>query len=299
MLPPRDSDFNFKWPGFSQFEALTLQQRGLNSPPNLPISWPNLSQTSTGVPSMSYAPTNRWSASANASISQVGVDVGLRNYMLRVYNYMAGGLAITGVAAYLIANTSLVNLFFQVGARGVGLTGLGYIGIFAPLAFVLALSFGVQRMSLGTVQAVFWSYAAVMGISVAQILLLFTGESVARVFFISAAMFLGMSLWGYTTRTDLSRFGSFLVMGLIGIIIAGLVNIFIASSAIQFAISVIGVIVFVGLTAWDTQRIKEMYWEGDTAVIAGKKAIMGALSLYLDFINLFMILMQLMGNRRD
>ena len=248
---------------------------------------------------MSYDPTNRWSASANASISQVGVDVGLRNYMLRVYNYMAGGLAITGVAAYLIANTSLVSLFFQVGARGVGLTGLGYIGVFAPLAFVLALSFGVQRMSLGTVQAVFWSYAAVMGISVSQILLLFTGESVARVFFITAATFLAMSLWGYTTRADLSRFGSFLIMGLIGILIAGLVNIFIGSSAIQFAISVIGVIVFVGLTAWDTQRIKEMYWEGDTAVIAGKKAIMGALSLYLDFINLFMILMQLMGNRRD
>jgi len=219
--------------------------------------------------------------------------------MLRVYNYMAGGLAITGIAAYLIANTSLVNLFFQVGARGVGLTGLGYVGIFAPLAFVLALSFGVQRMSLGTMQAVFWSYAAVMGISVSQILLLFTGESVARVFFITAGMFLGMSLWGYTTRTDLSRFGSFLIMGLIGIIIAGVVNIFVGSSALQFAISVIGVIVFVGLTAWDTQRIKEMYWEGDTAVIAGKKAIMGALSLYLDFVNLFMILMQLMGNRRD
>ena len=248
---------------------------------------------------MSYDPTNRWSATANTAIPQVGVDVGLRNYMLRVYNYMAGGLAITGIAAYLIANTSLVNLFFQVGARGVGLTGLGYVGIFAPLAFVLALSFGVQRMSLGTMQAVFWSYAAVMGISVSQILLLFTGESVARVFFITAGMFLGMSVWGYTTRMDLSRFGSFLIMGLIGIIIAGLVNIFIASSALQFAISVIGVIVFVGLTAWDTQRIKEMYWEGDTAVIAGKKALMGALSLYLDFVNLFMILMQLMGNRRD
>jgi len=248
---------------------------------------------------MSYDPTNRWSATANTAIPQVGVDVGLRNYMLRVYNYMAGGLAITGIAAYLIANTSLVNLFFQVGARGVGLTGLGYVGIFAPLAFVLALSFGVQRMSLGTMQAVFWSYAAVMGISVSQILLLFTGESVARVFFITAGMFLGMSVWGYTTRMDLSRFGSFLIMGLIGIIIAGLVNIFIASSALQFAISVIGVIVFVVLTAWDTQRIKEMYWEGDTAVIAGKKALMGALSLYLDFVNLFMILMQLMGNRRD
>jgi FtsH-binding integral membrane protein len=248
---------------------------------------------------MSYDSNNRWSASANSAFPQVGIDVGLRNYMLRVYNYMAGGLAITGVAAYLIANTSLINLFFQVGARGATLTGLGYIGVFAPLAFVLALSFGVQRMSLGTMQAVFWSYAAVMGISVSQILLLFTGESVARVFFITAATFLGMSLWGYTTRTDLSRFGSFLMMGLIGIIIAGLVNIFVGSSAVQFAISVIGVIVFVGLTAWDTQRIKEMYWEGDTAVIAGKKAIMGALSLYLDFINLFMLLMQLMGTRRD
>jgi uncharacterized protein len=248
---------------------------------------------------MSYDPTNRWTANAGADVSQVGVDVGLRNYMLRVYNYMAGGLAITGIAAYLIANTALVGLFFQVGARGVGLTGLGYVGVFAPLAFVLALSFGVQRMSLGTVQAVFWGYAAVMGISVAQILLLFTGESVARVFFITAATFLGMSLWGYTTRTDLSRFGSFLMMGLIGIIIAGLVNIFIASSAMQFAISIIGVLVFVGLTAWNTQQIKETYWEGDTAAIAGKKAVMGALTLYLDFINLFMILMQLMGNRRN
>jgi hypothetical protein len=248
---------------------------------------------------MSYDPTNRWSASTNASTAQVGVDTGLRTYMLRVYNYMAGGLAITGITAYLIANTSLVSLFFQAGPRGMGLTGLGYIGIFAPLAFVLALSFGVQRMSLGTVQAVFWAYAAVMGISIAQILLLFTGESVARVFFITAATFLGMSLWGYTTRTDLSRFGSFLMMGLIGIIIAGLVNIFIASSAMQFAISVIGVLVFVGLTAWNTQQIKETYWEGDTAAISGKKAVMGALTLYLDFINLFMILMQLMGNRRN
>jgi hypothetical protein len=248
---------------------------------------------------MSYDPTNRWSANANTAIPQVGVDVGLRNYMLRVYNYMAGGLAITGVVAYVIANTSLVNLFFQVGARGVSLTGLGYVGIFAPLAFVLALSFGVQRMSLGTVQAVFWGYAAVMGISITQILLLFTGESVARVFFITAATFLAMSLWGYTTKRDLAGFGSFLFMGLIGILIAGVVNIFLASSALQFAISVIGVLVFTGLTAWDTQRIKEMYWEGDTAVIAGKKAVMGALSLYLDFINLFMILMQLMGNRRD
>ena len=149
---------------------------------------------------------------------RLGVDVGLRNYMLRVYNYMAGGLAITGVTAFLIANTSLVNLFFQMGPRGLGLTGLGYVGVFAPLAFVLALSFGVQRMSLGMAQAVFWGYAAVMGISIAQILLLFTGESVARVFFITAATFLAMSVWGYTTKRDLAGFGSFLFMGLIGIV---------------------------------------------------------------------------------
>jgi hypothetical protein len=247
---------------------------------------------------MSFDSGNRWTARATP-LPDVGIDVGLRNYMLRVYNYMAGGLAITGLVAYMVANTSLAQLFFQHGARGIGLTGLGYAGVFAPLAFVLVLSFGIQRMSLGTAQAVFWGYAAVMGISIAQILILFTGESVARVFFITAATFAGMSLYGYTTKTDLARFGTFLFMGLIGIVIAGIVNIFLGSSAVQFAISIIGVIVFVGLTAWDTQRIKEMYWEGDAAVVAGKKAVMGALSLYLDFINLFMIMMQFMGNRRN
>ena len=248
---------------------------------------------------MAFDSGNRWTARATP-MPQVGIDVGLRNYMLRVYNYMAGGLAITGVVAFLVADTSLANVFFQAGGRGgIALTGLGYVGVFAPLAFVLALSFGIQRMSLGTSQAVFWGYAAVMGISIAEILLLFTGTSVARVFFITAGTFAGMSLYGYTTKTDLARFGSFLFMGLIGIIIAGLVNMFIGSSALQFAISVIGVLVFVGLTAWDTQRIKEMYWEGDAEIVAGKKAVMGALSLYLDFINLFMILMQLMGQRRS
>ncbi|HEY1503853.1 MAG TPA: Bax inhibitor-1/YccA family protein [Stellaceae bacterium] len=240
---------------------------------------------------MSYDPTNRWSASANASTSQVGVDVGLRNYMLRVYNYMAGGLAITGLVAWFSQGFVL-----QLAQQH---SPLMYVLIFAPFAFVLALSFGIQRMSLGVAQATFWGYAAVMGLSMSTIFLVYTGASIAEVFFITAATFLAMSLYGYTTRSDLSRFGSFLFMGLIGIVIASVVNRFVQSAALQFALSVIGVLVFTGLTAWDTQQIKEMYWQGDSTAVAGKKSLMGALRLYLDFINLFLMLMQLMGNRRN
>jgi FtsH-binding integral membrane protein len=240
---------------------------------------------------MSYDSNNRWSASANTAIPQVGIDVGLRNYMLRVYNYMAGGLAITGVVAYVAAASG----FYQ---SVVG-TPLYWVIVLAPLGLVLLLSFRIQHMSLGAAQATFWAYAALVGLSLSGLFLVYTGASIAQVFFITAATFLAMSLYGYTTKTDLSRFGSFLFMGLIGIVIASVVNIFVASSALQFAISVIGVLVFTGLTAYDTQRIKEMYWEGDGAVVAGKKAIMGALALYLDFLNLFLMLMQLMGNRRD
>jgi hypothetical protein len=240
---------------------------------------------------MSYDPTNRWSASANASISQAGIDAGLRNYMLRVYNYMAGALVLTGVVAWF--SQGFVQQLAQQHSP------LMYVLIFAPLAFVLVLSFGIQRMSLGATQATFWGYAAVMGLSMSTIFLVYTGASIAEVFFITAATFLAMSLYGYTTKSDLSRFGSFLFMGLIGVVIASLVNFFFQSAALQFAISVIGVLVFTGLTAWDTQQIKEMYWEGDGSVVAGKKAIMGALRLYLDFINLFVMLMQLMGNRRN
>jgi len=241
---------------------------------------------------MSYDSNNRWSASANAtSIPQIGIDVGLRNYMLRVYNYMAGGLAITGVVAYLAA---VSGLYAQIAA-----TPLIWVVVFAPLALVLLFSFRIQKMSLGAVQATFWGFAALMGLSLSYIFLVYTGASIAQVFFITAATFLAMSIYGYTTKRDLSRFGSFLMMGLIGIIIASLVNFFFHSAAIQFAISIIGVIVFTGLTAYDTQNIKEMYWEGDGSEIAGKKAIMGALRLYLDFINLFILLMQLMGNRRN
>lgn len=169
----------------------------------------------------------------------------------------------------------------------------------APLVLVFFLSFRIEKMGLGTAQASFWSYAALVGLSLAGLVLLYTGVSIARTFFITAATFLAMSLYGYTTRTDLSRVGSFLLMGLFGIIIASVVNIFLASSALQFAISLIGVFVFVGLTAYDTQRIKNVYLESDGSVLAGKKAIMGALTLYLDFLNLFIFLLQLTGNRRQ
>ncbi|MGY8676538.1 Bax inhibitor-1/YccA family protein [Bradyrhizobium sp. UFLA05-153] len=219
------------------------------------------------------------------------IDAGLRAHTQRVYGYMAGGLALTGLVAYLAAASG----FYQ----SIAATPLIWLVMLAPLGFVLGLSFGIQRMAAGTAMLLFWLYAAVMGLSLGGVFLVFTGESIARVFFITAATFGAMSLYGYTTRSDLSRFGSFLMMGLIGIVIASLVNIFIGSSALQFAISIIGVIVFVGLTAYDTQRIKEMYLESDTGEIAGKKAVLGALALYLDFINLFMILLQLFGQRRD
>jgi uncharacterized protein len=219
------------------------------------------------------------------------VDVGLRAHMQRVYGYMAGGLVLTGFVAYAAAVSGLY--------QAIAATPLIWLVLLAPLGFVLVLSFGIQRMAAGTAMLLFWLYAAVMGLSLGGIFLMFTGESIARVFFIAAATFGAMSVYGYTTRSDLSRFGSFLMMGLIGIVIASLVNIFIGSSALQFAISIIGVIVFVGLTAYDTQRIREMYLESDTGEIAGKKAILGALALYLDFINLFMILLQLFGHRRD
>ena len=228
---------------------------------------------------------------AYGGVSQAQIDEGLRAYMLRIYNYMASGLALTGIVAYVAA--------FSGFYASIAATPLIWLVMLAPLGFVLALSFGINRMSAGTAQAVFWAYAAVMGLSLAGIFLIYTGASIARVFFITGGTFAAMSLYGYTTKRDLSQFGSFLMMGLIGIIIASLVNMFIGSTALQFAISVIGVLVFVGLTAWDTQSIKEMYVASDDGQLAGKKSIMGALRLYLDFLNLFLMLLQLFGNRRD
>jgi FtsH-binding integral membrane protein len=217
-------------------------------------------------------------------------DAGLRSYMLSIYNYMAVGLGLTGVVAYLAVATG----FYQ---RIAG-TPLIYVVMLAPIAAVLFLSFRIDRMSFRTAQAVFWGYAAVMGLSLAGILLVYTGTSVARVFFISAGTFAAMSAYGYSTKRDLSRLGAFLIMGVIGIVLASLVNLFLASGALQFAISVIGVLLFTGLTAYDTQRIKEVYTSGAANGDLAKTALMGALTLYLDFINLFVMLLQLTGDRR-
>lgn len=220
------------------------------------------------------------------------IDQGLRAYMLKVYNYMASGLVLTGIVALLTASSeTMVQIIFG--------TPLQWVVMLAPLGFVLVMSFGIHKMKASTAQMLFWAFATVMGLSMASIFLVFTGTSIARVFFITAGTFAGMSLYGYTTKRDLSGMGSFLMMGLIGVIIAMVVNIFLASSALQMAISVVGVLVFVGLTAYDTQRIKSLYNEFDSAEVATKKAINGALNLYLDFINLFIMLLQLFGQSRE
>jgi FtsH-binding integral membrane protein len=233
----------------------------------------------------------RYSHQERADIARTEVDIGLRQYLLTVYNYMGGGLVLTGIVAYAAAAGGLY--------QSISGTPLYWIVVLAPLGLVMLLGFRIDRMSLTAAQLTFWAYAALVGLSLSGIFIVYTGASIARVFIITAATFGTMSLYGYTTRSDLSRFGSFLFMGLIGIVIASLVNIFLASSALQFAISIIGVIVFVGLTAWDTQRIKDMYIQGEGEVLAGKKAIMGALALYLDFLNIFLLLIQLFGNRRE
>jgi len=241
---------------------------------------------------MTENPASRLTESLTARMSRAEIDAGLRQFMISVYNYMASGLALTGVIAYVAAETGLYESLIKTPL-------LFWAVMLAPLALVLLLSFRIEKMSLGAAQVTFWAYAGLVGLSLSGIFLVYTGTSIARTFFITAATFLAMSLYGYTTRTDLARVGSFLLMGLFGIIIASLVNLFLASSAVQLAISVIGVVVFVGLTAYDTQRIKDIYLDSDSTVIAGKKVIMGALALYLDFLNLFVLLMQLTGDRRN
>ena len=229
---------------------------------------------------------------AQPGLAVPATDEGLRSFMLSVYNYMGLGLAITGVVAFAVASSPAIYM-------PIFTSPLKWVVMLAPLGFIFFLSARIQSMSVSAAQITFWLFAAVMGISMASIFLVFTGESIARVFFVTAATFGAVSLYGYTTKRDLSGVGSFLFMGLIGIIIASLVNLFIASSALHFAISVIGVLVFTGLTAYDTQQIKEMYYAGDDGTVAGRKAVMGALRLYLDFINLFLMLLRLFGQSRE
>tara|TARA_B100001029_G_scaffold162447_1_gene151869 strand:- start:361 stop:1125 length:765 start_codon:yes stop_codon:yes gene_type:complete len=251
---------------------------------------------------------NRQNTQTKSSITDAHiVDQGLRAYMLKVYNYMASGVFLTGVVSLLLFRLS-GGYDIQVSSSGIqNLTPIGqalfasplmWVVMLAPLGIVIYMSFGIRKMSAAKAQTTFWIFAALMGASLASIFLVYTGASITRVFFITAGTFGAMSIYGYTTKRDLTKFGSFLMMGLIGIIIASIVNIFMKSSMMYFVISVLGVLIFVGLTAYDTQKIKNMYLASDDGEISGKKAVMGALTLYLDFINLFIMLLRLFGQRR-
>ncbi len=231
--------------------------------------------------------------------AQAYVDQGLRQYMLKVYNYMAGGLCATALVAYLIANTSAIKLFFTLSPNGaIGMSGLAWLALLAPFIMIFAFNWVINRGTLAQVQGVYWGYAALMGAALAPVFIAYTGSSVTRIFLITAAMFGGMSIYGYTTRKDLTSMGSFMMMGLWGIIIAMIVNIFLKSPGLYYALSILSVIVFTGLTAYDTQKIRAIYAEGDTTDMSSRKAISGALALYMDFINLFLALLRLFGDRR-
>jgi len=232
------------------------------------------------------------------------IDEGLRAHMLKVYNYMSSGILLTGVVSLLLFKLSVIT---TADGSIVGFTNIGnvlynsaliWVVMLAPLGVVFYMSFGIRKMSAAKAQGTFWVFAALMGASLSSIFLVYTGESITRVFFITAGTFGAMSIYGYTTKRDLTKLGSFLMMGLIGIIIASIVNIFMKSSMMYFVISILGVLIFVGLTAYDTQKIKNMYMVSDSGEVMGKKAVMGALTLYLDFINLFIMLLRLFGQRR-
>ncbi|OWJ80194.1 MULTISPECIES: Bax inhibitor-1/YccA family protein [Haematobacter] len=229
---------------------------------------------------------------APAAANPAAFDAGLRAHMLRVYNYMGIGLVLTAAVAMLVA--SVPALYVPIFS-----TPLKWVVMFAPLAFIFFFSFRIEAISASTAQTLFWAFCAVMGLSLASVFLVFTGVSIGRAFFGAAAMFGAMSLYGYTTRRDLTKMGSFLFMGLIGVVLASVINIFLGSSALQFAVSVIGIIVFVGLTAWDTQNIKLQYSEHHDSETQGKLAVMGALSLYLNFVNIFQLLLSLTGEREE
>ena len=247
---------------------------------------------------------NRQKTTTRSSASEAIIDQGLRAYMLKVYNYMASGVLLTGFISLLFFKLSVVT---STSGEIIGLTsfgstiytsGLKWVIMLAPLGVVFYMSFNIAKMTSAKAQSTFWVFAALMGASLSSIFLMYTGESITRVFFITAGTFGAMSIYGYTTKRDLTKLGSFLMMGLFGIIIASIVNIFMKSSMMYFVISILGVLIFVGLTAYDTQKIKNMYLVSDSGELMGKKAVMGALTLYLDFINLFIMLLRLFGQRR-
>lgn len=217
-------------------------------------------------------------------------DAGLRSYMLSVYNYMASGVLLTGVVALLFASSGM--------AAQVMATPLRWVIVLSPLAFVMVLSFGINRLSTAAAQGLYWAFAVVMGLSMSTIFLVYTGSSIATTFFATAAAFAGLSLYGYTTKRDLSGIGTFLIMGVVGLLVASVINIFLQSSAMQMVISFVGVLLFAGLTAYDTQKIKSIYFQVQGTDFVGKSVVLGALSLYLDFVNMFTFLLQFMGDRR-
>ena len=255
-----------------------------------------------------YMEFNKQNATTRSSASEAIIDQGLRTYMLKVYNYMASGVLLTGIISLLVFKFS-GGMNITLGPTGFsGLTnpfgellfnsGFKWLVMLAPLGIVMYLSFGISKMSASKAQSTFWVFAALMGASLASIFIVYTQMSIARVFFITSGTFGAMSIYGYTTKRDLTKLGSFLMMGLFGIIIASVVNIFMKSTMMYFVISILGVLIFVGLTAYDTQKIKNRYLESDSGELMGKKAVMGALTLYLDFINLFIMLLRLFGQRR-
>ena len=234
---------------------------------------------------------------ATASVPRAARDAGLRSYMLSVYNYMASGVLLTGIIALLFANSSLIN--FIVDPATGRATLFFWVALFAPLGLVMWLSYGINRMSASTAQMIFWGYAALIGVQFSSLFLVYTGASIAQAFFATSAAFFGLSLYGYSTKRDLSGLGTFLIMGVVGLFVAMLINLFLRSPAMNLAISAIGVLIFAGLTAYDTQKIKSLYFSvaGHGEAMA-KTAVMGALNLYIDFINMFLFLLRFMGNRR-
>ena len=233
---------------------------------------------------------------ATVSVPRAARDVGLRSYMLSVYNYMASGVLLTGIVAMVFANSSLIQLLFNQATGRPSI--LYWVALLAPLGVVMWLQFGINRISTGTAKALFFLYAGLLGVSLSTLFLVYTGGSIAQTFFATSAAFLGLSLYGYTTKKDLSGFGTFLIMGVVGLFVAMMINMFLRSPAMDMAISAIGVLLFAGLTAYDTQKIKSQYLAVGGTAMAVKAAVIGALNLYLDFINMFLFMLRFMGNRR-